>query len=218
MATPRCDLAPLDPPTLERARRALVRRDERLACVIRRAGPCRIEPGGDAYAGLLRAVVHQPLAGAAAAAIEGRVRALGRGGFPRPRALLALSDAALRSTGLSRAKLDSLRGVAEAFASRRLSGPTLARMNYEDVTATVVEVRGLGPWAAHMPASPDHKPIALLLDESGGLCLATGNSRRGMYYAAGTGRLVTDLLTGRAQFLAVVTFGLERFANAEECA
>lgn len=150
MAAAHSDLAPLDPRTLEKARRALVRSDPRLADVIRRAGPCRIAPAGDAYDGLVRAVVHQQLAGAAAAAIEGRVRVLGRGRFPRAKAMLALSDAALRGAGLSQAKLGALRGVAEAFASGRLSGPMLARMNDADLTAAVTSLRGIGPWSAHM--------------------------------------------------------------------
>jgi DNA-3-methyladenine glycosylase II len=150
MASAQSDLAPLDSRTLEKARRALVRSDPRLAGVIRRAGPCRIAPGGDAYDGLVRAVVHQQLAGAAAAAIEGRVRALGRGRFPRPKAMLALSAAALRGAGLSQAKHDALRGIAAAFASRRLSGPALARMNNDDLTAAVTSLRGIGPWSAHM--------------------------------------------------------------------
>ncbi len=150
MPSPRADLSPLDPPSLARARRALLRRDPRLAAVIRAAGPCRIEPDGDSYAGLVRAVVHQQLAGAAAAAIEARVRGLGRGALPRPRALLALSDEVLRATGLSQAKREALRAIAGAFASKRLSRAALAGMEDDAVTEAVTGLRGIGPWSSHM--------------------------------------------------------------------
>jgi hydrogen cyanide synthase HcnC len=69
-------------------------------------------------------------------------------------------------------------------------------------------------WAGLRPASPDHKPIIELVDEPAGFCLATGHSRRGICYAAGTGRLVTELLTGREPFLPLDAFRLARFEPA----
>jgi glycine/D-amino acid oxidase-like deaminating enzyme len=78
-------------------------------------------------------------------------------------------------------------------------------------------LRGLNiirSWAGLRPASPDHKPIIELVDEPAGFCLATGHSRRGICYAAGTGRLVTELLTGREPFLPLDAFRLARFEPA----
>jgi len=67
-------------------------------------------------------------------------------------------------------------------------------------------------WAGLRPATPDHKPIIQSLDEPAGLCLAVGHSRRGICYAAGTGRLVADLVTGRPPYLPRDAFNLARFA------
>jgi len=70
-------------------------------------------------------------------------------------------------------------------------------------------------WAGLRPATPDAKPIIELCDEPARLCLAVGHSRRGICYAAGTGRLVADLITGGRPFLDLGAFSLSRFAGAE---
>jgi sarcosine oxidase subunit beta len=70
-------------------------------------------------------------------------------------------------------------------------------------------------WAGLRPATPDSKPIIELCDEPARLCLAVGHSRRGICYAAGTGRLVADLITGARPYLDLGAFSLSRFARAE---
>ena len=70
-------------------------------------------------------------------------------------------------------------------------------------------------WAGLRPATPDSKPIIQLCDEPARLCLAVGHSRRGICYAAGTGRLVADLIAGGQPFLDLGAFSLSRFAGAE---
>ena len=75
----------LDPARLEAARRRLLRRDPRLGRVIRRVGACQLRPAGDPYRSLLRSVLHQQLAGAAARAIEARLRAPHARPLPGPR-------------------------------------------------------------------------------------------------------------------------------------
>ncbi|HTF34362.1 MAG TPA: DNA-3-methyladenine glycosylase 2 family protein [Myxococcota bacterium] len=140
----------IDPPLLARASRVLSRRDPRLGTWIRRLGPCGLRRRGDPYTALLQAVLHQQLAGAAAAAIGRRVRVLGQGRFPRPAALLALRDEALLSAGLSRRKVATLRGVAEAFRSGRIATRRLVRMEDAQVVETLTELDGIGEWTAHM--------------------------------------------------------------------
>jgi DNA-3-methyladenine glycosylase II len=132
------------------ARRALMRRDPRLARVIRRAGPCTMEHRGDPYRMLLRSVVYQQLAGAAARTIDGRLRAGWRGRYPRPELLLAAPTQQLRAAGLSRQKIAAVRAVAEAFEDGRVSNRGLRRMDDEAVVAAVTQIRGIGEWTAHM--------------------------------------------------------------------
>jgi DNA-3-methyladenine glycosylase II len=133
-----------------RARRILMRRDRRLAGVIRAAGPCTMEHRGDPYRMLLRSVVYQQLAGAAARTIDGRLRGLWRGRYPRPEVLLVATDAQLRGVGLSRQKIAAVRAVAEAFQRGDVSNRALRRMEDAAVVEAVTEIRGIGEWTAHM--------------------------------------------------------------------
>jgi DNA-3-methyladenine glycosylase II len=140
----------LDDAGRARARRALMRSDPRLAGVIRRVGPCSMEHRGDPYRMLLRSVVYQQLAGAAARTIDGRLRAPWRGRYPRPEVLLAAPDAQLRSAGLSRQKIAAVRSVAEAFDNGDVSNRRLRAMDDEAVIAAVTQIHGIGEWTAHM--------------------------------------------------------------------
>jgi DNA-3-methyladenine glycosylase II len=140
----------LDAEQCERAQRALARRDKRLGALIRRVGPCDLRPRGDPYRNLVTAVLSQQLAGSAAAAIAGRLRARYRGRTPRPEILREASDAELRAIGLSRQKCTAVRAVASAFATRELSSRALRRMPDAEVVEAVTRLHGIGEWTAHM--------------------------------------------------------------------
>ena len=106
--------------------------------------------------------------------------------------------------------------VEHAGFDKRVTTETIDEFAHGAV-AHFPRLRGLNiirSWAGLRPESPDHAPIIELVDEPAGFCLATGHSRRGICYAAGTGRLVTELLTGRAPFLALDRFRLARFGEA----
>jgi DNA-3-methyladenine glycosylase II len=133
-----------------RACRSLRRRDPRLGRVIREVGPCRLEPSGDAYGGLVRAVLHQQLAGAAARAIEGRLKAAHGDRYPTPAELLAADEVRLRGLGLSRQKAAALRAVAQAFESGQLSASRISSSDDAGVVADLTAIKGVGVWTAHM--------------------------------------------------------------------
>jgi DNA-3-methyladenine glycosylase II len=142
--------ARLDPQQAERARRALARRDPVLGAVIRRVGPCGLSPQGDPYRFLVRAVVFQQLAGAAARAILGRVQSHFGGRIPAPERLAAARDPELRALGLSRQKIAAIRSIAEAFARREIDPRRLHRLDDEGVVEALTRLRGVGEWTAHM--------------------------------------------------------------------
>jgi DNA-3-methyladenine glycosylase II len=141
---------PFDGETLDRARRSLARRDPVLRPLIRRVGPCGLRRRGDPYGALVRSVLYQQLAGAAAAAIHARLRARFGGRDPRPEALLAARDAELRAVGLSRQKIAALRSIAAAFDGGAVSARRLGRMDDDAVIECVTQIRGVGVWTAHM--------------------------------------------------------------------
>jgi len=103
------------------------------------------------FEALLRAIVYQQLSGRAAGAIHARVLALFEGGRPSARALAAMSDDALRATGLSRAKTAAARDLAEKTLARVVPGGRALRgMSDDEIVARLVQVRGVGRWTVEM--------------------------------------------------------------------
>ncbi len=140
----------LTPREIAKGRRYLRSADPVMAELIARVGPCKLEPKGRPYRYLMRAVLHQQLAVAAAAKIEGRVRALGRGQIPAAARIPSISDQAFREAGLSRQKIAAFRSIAEAFESGLVRPAALPRMSNEEVLACVTQIRGVGEWTGHM--------------------------------------------------------------------
>ena len=129
----------------------VARRDPAFVPVIERAGPARMrtkDPDGP-YGALVRAIVYQQLAGKAAAAIHGRVRALVAGPLT-PDAVLAVPVEALRAAGLSAAKTASVLDLSARAAAGELALAGLSRLPDEDIVARLIAVRGIGRWTAEM--------------------------------------------------------------------
>jgi DNA-3-methyladenine glycosylase II len=70
----------------------------------------------------------------------------------QPEGLLALSDDALKTVGLSANKIASLRDLAMKVLDRTvvLSPRGLARQSDDEIKARLSSVRGIGPWTADM--------------------------------------------------------------------
>ncbi len=87
-----------------KAQRHLSRRDPLLRPVIKRVGPCTLQPGGDAFALLGRAIIAQLISTKAAATIGARVVAALAPHGMIPSAVASASEETLRGAGLSRAR------------------------------------------------------------------------------------------------------------------
>src|ERR1700676_959288 len=137
----------------ERVMRELSRADRLLARVIRRIGrfPTKKRKPQHPFASLLQTIVYQQLAGKAAEAIFGRVKALGANGVPTPEEILQASRLKLRSAGLSRQKIAAVRDL----AAKTLDGtvPALAkirRMSEQEIHERLTQVHGIGEWSVQM--------------------------------------------------------------------
>ena len=129
----------------------VARRDPAFVPVIERAGPARLrtkDPDGP-FGALVRAIVYQQLAGRAAAAIHGRVRALVPGELG-PESLLAVPEEALRAAGLSAAKTASVRDLAAKAAAGDVVLTNLGRIADDEIVTRLSAVRGIGRWTAEM--------------------------------------------------------------------
>ncbi|MBI2723677.1 MAG: DNA-3-methyladenine glycosylase 2 family protein [Chloroflexi bacterium] len=134
----------------EAARKHLMKADPRMRELVRTVGPYAIEVRGQPYQALLRAILYQQLAGAAAAAIERRFLALFNDRIPDPHELATVTDEQLRAAGLSRQKAGYIRSLARNFESGNLSDRRIRRSNDEDVIAEVTQIKGIGRWTADM--------------------------------------------------------------------
>jgi DNA-3-methyladenine glycosylase II len=126
--------------------------DRAFAGVITRNGPPpapRAAPVPRRFGNLATAILHQQLAGAAAAAIHGRVLAV-TGNPITPEGLLRAGDAALASCGVSGPKRRSLFDLVDKSLDGTVDFSHLGRRSDEEVEAALVQVRGIGPWTAHM--------------------------------------------------------------------
>jgi DNA-3-methyladenine glycosylase II len=104
------------------------------------------------FEALVRAVAHQQLNGTAAQSILRRFRALFPASrFPTPQQLLALSEETLRGVGFSRAKIASLRDIAEKTISGVVpNSRQIQRMTDDEIVERLIQIRGVGRWTAEM--------------------------------------------------------------------
>jgi DNA-3-methyladenine glycosylase II len=130
----------------------LAERDEVLHRLITEVGPPRVRPPAEThFEALVRSVIYQQLAGAAAAAIHGRLIAA-LSGQVTPERMMSLSADTLRSVGLSANKVASLRDLAaKVLDGTVVLDPSRLRAESDaEVVARLTTVRGIGKWTAEM--------------------------------------------------------------------
>ena len=127
----------------------LKKSDPILSAIIERVGSCRMEFGEPEFHSLAEAIVYQQLNGKAAVTIFKRFTALA--GEPlMPAGILKLTDAQLRSVGLSKQKSSYLKDMAQRTALGKLDFRRLPEMTDEEVIKHLTQVKGVGVWTAHM--------------------------------------------------------------------
>ena len=139
---------------VDKAVGALRAKDERLASLIERVGPCRLKlnPGLSPFEALSESILYQQITGRAAATILGRFKErVGDGRFPRPEHVLAAPEETLRGAGISRSKVAALRDLSAKVLDGTLpSMARLRRLDDQDIVERLTVVRGVGRWTAEM--------------------------------------------------------------------
>jgi DNA-3-methyladenine glycosylase II len=129
--------------------RHLKQSDPILRAIIEQVGPCRMEFDPPEFDSLAEAIVYQQLNGKAAFTIFKRFAALA--GEPlTPQGILKLSEAQMRSVGLSKQKSSYLKDMAERAARGELDFSRLPEMADDEVIQHLTQVKGVGVWTAHM--------------------------------------------------------------------
>jgi DNA-3-methyladenine glycosylase II len=139
--------------------------DPRLRPLIDRHGPPSLVPTTNAVQSLARAIVGQQLSTKAAATIWGRFLDLyPKRRMPSGQAILDTPDTKLRAAGLSGAKAAAIKDLARHVVDKKLVPSKLPLLTDEEVAATLLPVRGIGPWSVDMflmfaLARPDVLPV-----------------------------------------------------------
>jgi len=121
-----------------------------MAALIKRVGKLDLrDPHDDPFAALVRSIMYQQLAGAAAAAIHKRFLGL----FPEalsPRAVLALKDGSMRAVGVSGSKQAAIIDLATKVADGTVPLEDADSLTDDELVTRLVQVRGVGRWTAEM--------------------------------------------------------------------
>jgi 3-methyladenine DNA glycosylase/8-oxoguanine DNA glycosylase len=121
-----------------------------MARLIKAAGPVMLRDTlDDSFAALVRSIMYQQLAGAAAATIHGRFLKLFADGLS-PAAVLALPEGAMRSAGLSGSKAAAVADLALKVGDGTVPLDDVDSLSDDDLVARLVQVRGIGRWTAEM--------------------------------------------------------------------
>ncbi len=136
------------------ALRFLSSQDPVLGKLIKKVGKFKLElkPINSPFHALAESIVYQQLTGKAAATIFARVNALfDCPEFLCPQAVVAISDDLLRSAGLSRSKLASMKDLADkAIEGFVPEGDQLHKMSDEEIIEQLTTIRGIGKWTVEM--------------------------------------------------------------------
>ncbi len=134
---------------MRKAINRLKKSDPVMSAIIERVGPFRMEFGSPEFSSLAETIVYQQLNGKAAETIFERFAALA--GEPlTPDGILKLSDAQLRSVGLSKQKSAYLKDLSVKTRDGLLDFGKLPDLPDEEVVNHLTQVKGIGVWTAQM--------------------------------------------------------------------
>lgn len=128
-----------------------LRKDKYIGPLIKKHGPCKLKPRKESeyFENLVDSIVSQQLSVKAAATIYGRLVEKA-GGEITPDIILKLGKTSIRSCGLSNAKCDYVKDLANKVKSNELELDRLKDFTDEKVTKELVAVKGIGKWTAEM--------------------------------------------------------------------
>ena len=130
-----------------RAKRALARRDDVLAGIIRAHPRIALARRGEAFKTLARSIVGQQISVKAAESVWNRVLAIAPEATPEE---VLKVRRRLAGCGLSQRKTEYIADLARHFAAGRIHARDWPNMGDEAVIEELVQVRGIGRWTAEM--------------------------------------------------------------------
>ena len=124
--------------------------DPKIKQLVKELGQIDFEVGGDPFESLVEAIISQQLSGRSARAIFGRLKAMIGGDVIEAHALNEVHVTRLKKAGVSPQKIRYLRDLSSRVADGQLDLDGLKKMDDAEVVRVLDEVKGIGPWTAHM--------------------------------------------------------------------
>ena len=125
-------------------------KDRKLKKIIDGSEPHRLVKRKNICTYLCASIMSQQLSTKVADVIHRRFLALYGGKEPSPRQILDTPFETLRAIGLSNAKVNYVKNVAQFELEQGLSPAKLNRMDNEEVIDYLVQIKGVGRWTAEM--------------------------------------------------------------------
>ena len=135
---------------IEQGLKHLRKADPVMRDVIRRAGPFTLKVKRDRFQALVHSILSQQISGKAAIAVRRKLEELVGPEGMTPQHLSTLDVAGLRTAGLSRQKASYILDLSQRVHAGTLPLERLARLSDDAVIESLVEVKGIGVWTAHM--------------------------------------------------------------------
>jgi DNA-3-methyladenine glycosylase II len=104
----------------------------------------------DLYLDLIENIISQQLSGKVAKAIFTRFCSIFPNNYPAANLVLKLPDEKLREAGLSGAKTQYVKAIAEFSLSNDLTVIKFSQLSDEEIISQLVKVKGIGVWTAQM--------------------------------------------------------------------
>lgn len=124
-----------------------LRADPELEPYVREVGPLTLDPAEDTFERLIVSLIRQQVSTEAATAIRER---LFDAVEVTPAGVLAAEEATLHEAGLSAAKTEYVRAVAEAYQREGYDRQYFAELDDQAVVDELTAIHGVGPWTAKM--------------------------------------------------------------------
>ena len=127
-----------------------LKKDAKLAPIIENVGDYKIRITKNKFESLIEAIITQQLSGAAANSISKRFRLLYSPKFPKPLEVIKTPTSRLRKAGLSKMKIDYIKGLSKRIDSGELNFRKFAKLSDQEIVLELTQVKGIGRWTAEM--------------------------------------------------------------------
>ena len=125
-------------------------KDKKLKKLVEAAEPHQLKKRKNICTYLCASIMSQQLSTKVADVIYKRFIALYGGKEPRPQQILDTSFEQLRGIGLSNAKVNYVKNVAQFEMEKGMDANKLQKMDNEEVIAYLTEIKGVGRWTVEM--------------------------------------------------------------------